>query len=113
MEEKLVTKDDLLNKLRAYSDTPDDEGIQYKKKIEKAFMQTPALLYALHEEDLEPELFDDDGNINWEWNEETKEYKPLGEWDKYFTTGTADANIRPYLFIPDRDRFKFCVNVKN
>lgn len=46
MEEKLVTKDDLLNKLRAYSDTPDDEGIQYKKKIEKAFMQTPALLYA-------------------------------------------------------------------
>lgn len=101
MEEKLVTKDDLLNKLRAYSDTPDDEGIQYKKKIERAFMQNPALLYALHEENLEPELFDDDGNINWEWDEENKAYKPLGEWDKYFTTGTVDANIRPYLFIPD------------
>ena len=31
MEEKLVTKDDLLNKLRAYSDTPDDDNIVYKK----------------------------------------------------------------------------------
>ena len=101
MEEKLVTKDDLLNKLRAYSDTPDDEGVQYKKKIEKALIQNPALLYALHEEDLESELFDDDGNINWEWDEEHNEYKPLGEWDKYFTTGALDANIRPYLFIPD------------
>ena len=29
MEEKLVTKDDLLNKLRAYNNTPDDENILY------------------------------------------------------------------------------------
>ena len=36
MAEKLVTKNDLLNKLRAYRATPDDENIQYKKKIEKA-----------------------------------------------------------------------------
>lgn len=98
MAEKLVTKNDLLNKLRAYRTTPDDENIQYKKKIEKALMLNPCLLYALNEKSLEPELFDDDGNINWEWNEETKEYEPLGEWDRYFG-GTS--NIRPYLFIPD------------
>lgn len=98
MAEKLVTKNDLLNKLRAYKSTPDDENIQYKKKIEKALMLNPCLLYALNEKSLESELFDDDGNINWEWNEETKEYEPLGEWDRYFG-GTS--NIRPYLFIPD------------
>lgn len=98
MAEKLVTKNDLLNKLRAYKTTPDDENIQYKKKIEKALMLNPCLLYALNEKSLESELFDDDGNINWEWNEDTKEYEPLGEWDGYFG-GTS--NIRPYLFIPD------------
>lgn len=98
MAEKLVTKNDLLNKLRAYKTTPDDENIQYKKKIEKALMLNPCLLYALNEKSLESELFDDDDNINWEWNEDTKEYEPLGEWDRYFG-GTS--NIRPYLFIPD------------
>lgn len=98
MAEKLITKNDLLNKLRAYRTTPDDENIQYKKKIEKVLMLNPCLLYALNEKSLESELFDDDGNINWEWNEETKEYEPLGEWDRYFG-GTS--NIRPYLFIPD------------
>lgn len=98
MAEKLVTKNDLLNKLRAYKTTPDDENIQYKKKIEKALMLNPCLLYALNEKSLESELFNDDGNINWEWNEETREYEPLGEWDRYFG-GTS--NIRPYLFIPD------------
>lgn len=98
MAEKLVTKNDLLNKLRAYNNTPDDENILYKKKIEKALMLNPCLLYALNEKSLESELFNDDGNINWEWNEETREYEPLGEWDRYFG-GTS--NIRPYLFIPD------------
>lgn len=98
MAEKLVTKNDLLNKLRAYRESPDDENIQYKKKIEKALMLNPCLLYALNEKSLESELFDDDGNLNWEWNEDTKEYEPLGEWDRYFG-GTS--NIRPYLFIPD------------
>lgn len=98
MGEKILTKNDLLNKLRAYRTTPDDENIQYKKKIEKALMLNPCLLYALNEKSLESELFDDDGNINWEWNEDTKEYEPLGEWDRYFG-GTS--NIRPYLFIPD------------
>lgn len=98
MAEKLVTKNDLLNKLRAYKTTPDDENIQYKKKIEKALMLNPCLLYALNEKSLESELFDDDGNINWEWNEDTKEYEPLGEWERYFG---SNSNIRPFLFIPD------------
>ena len=35
MAEKLVTKNDLLNKLRAYQTTPDDENIQYKKKNQR------------------------------------------------------------------------------
>lgn len=98
MAEKLVTKNDLLNKLRAYNNTPDDENILYKKKIEKALLSNPCLLYALNEKTLESELFDDDGNINWEWNEEKKEYEPLGEWDRYFG---SDSLIRPFLFIPD------------
>ena len=98
MVEKLVTKNDLLNKLRAYKTTPDDENIQYKKKIEKALMLNPCLLYALNEKSLESELFDEDGNINWEWNEDTKEYEPLGEWDRYFG---SNSNIRPFLFIQD------------
>ena len=98
MSEKLVTKDDLLNKLRAYKTTPDDENIQYKKKIEKALMLNPCLLYTLNEKSLESELFDDDGNINWKWNEDTKEYEPNGEWERYFG---SNSNIRPFLFIPD------------
>lgn len=98
MEEKLTTKKDLLGKLRAYSNTPDDENILYKKKIEKALLSNPCLLYALNEKKLETELFDEDGNINWEWNEELGEYEPLGEWDRYFG---SNSNIRPYLFIPD------------
>ena len=98
MSEKLVTKDNLLNKLRAYKTTPDDENIQYKKKIEKALMLNPCLLYTLNEKSLESELFDDDGNINWKWNEDTKEYEPLGEWGRYFG---SNSNIRPFLFIPD------------
>ena len=98
MSEKLVTKDDLLNKLRAYKTTPDDENIQYKKKIEKALMLNPCLLYTLNEKSLESELFDDDGNINWKWNEDTKEYEPIGELERYFG---SNSNIRPFLFIPD------------
>lgn len=98
MKEKIVTKNDLLNKLRAYRTTPDDENIQYKKKIEKALMLNPCLLYALNDKKLESELFDKNGNINWEWNEDTKQYEPLGEWDRYFG---SDSLIRPFLFIPD------------
>ena len=98
MSEKLVTKDNLLNKLRAYKTTPDDDVILYKQKIKNALLSNPCLLYALDDKTLESELFDKNGNINWEWNEDTKQYKPLGEWDRYFG---SDSLIRPFLFIPD------------
>ena len=98
MAEKLVTKNDLLNKLRAYRATPDDDVILYKQKIKNALLSNPCLLYALNDKKLESELFDKNGNINWEWNEDTKQYEPLGEWDRYFG---SDSLIRPFLFIPD------------
>lgn len=98
MEENLRNRDDLLAKLRIYRNAPDDENIQYKQKIKNALLLNPCLLYAIHQKDLEPELFDGNGNINWEYNEELKQYEPLGEWSKYFG---ETANIRPYLFIPD------------
>ena len=98
MAEKLVTKDNLLNKLRAYRTTPDDDVILYKQKIKNALLSNPCLLYALDDKTLESELFDKNGNINWEWNEDTKQYEPLGEWDRYFG---SDSLIRPFLFIPD------------
>lgn len=97
-KENLVTKNDLLTKLRAYSTNPDDDVIRIKKDIYRTFLQSPELLYAMNDDDLSKELFDDDGNINWEWNEEKKEYEPLGEWDRYFG---EKAPIRPMLFIPD------------
>lgn len=98
MAEKLVTKNDLLNKLRAYRTTPDDDVILYKQKIKNALLSNPYLLYALDDKELESELFDKHGNINWEWNEDTKQYEPLGEWDRYFG---SDSLIRPFLFIPE------------
>ena len=98
MVEKLVTKDDLLNKLCAYKTTPDDDVILYKQKIKNALLSNPCLLYALNDKKLESELFDKNGNINWEWNEDTKQYEPLGEWDRYFG---SDSLISTFLFIPD------------
>ena len=98
MVEKLVTKDDLLNKLCEYKTTPDDDVILYKQKIKNALLSNPCLLYALDDKTLESQLFDKNGNINWEWNEDTKQYEPLGEWDRYFG---SDSLIRPFLFIPD------------
>ena len=46
---ELITKDDLLNKLRAYCETPDDETIRYKNKIKNALLYCPELLYAMDE----------------------------------------------------------------
>lgn len=94
MTENLVTKDDLLNKLRAYNITPDDENIQYKEKIKNALLSNPCLLYALNEKELETELFNESGDINWD----LETHEPLGEWDRYFG---SNSNIRPFLFIPD------------
>ena len=94
MGEILTTKEDLLNKLRAYADTPDDDNIRYKEKIHDALLSNAELLYALNNEELESELFGEDNNLLID--EETGEL--LGEVDRYFGD---NSNIRPYLFIPD------------
>ena len=86
----LITKDDLLEKLRLFSDCPDDDNVIFKKKIENAFINCPEILYAVNEKSLEDELFNEDGSINYD-----------GEWDRYFSDGYHDGNFRPYLFIPD------------
>lgn len=85
----LTTKEALLSKLRLYSTTPDDDNIVYKRKIKEELLNCPELLYALNEQKLESELFDDEGNINYD-----------GEWDLYFSSYLTDGNIRPFLFIP-------------
>ena len=91
---KIITdKEGLLNKLRAYASTPDDDNIRYKEKIHDALLNNAELLYALNNKELESELFDGDKlNID----EETGEL--LGEVDRYFGD---NSNIRPYLFIPN------------
>lgn len=111
---KILTKGELLTKLRTYKNVPDDENIQYKEKIEKALLSCPELLYALNEED---SLYDESDKEHWEWdsyrkrnvptnecrlnweiNEDTGEYEPSGDWEGYFN---SNSNIRPFLFIPD------------
>lgn len=94
MSEILTTKEELLDKLRAYADTPDDDNIKYKDIIRNALLSCPELLYALNNKELESELFDEDGNLLID--KDTGEL--LGEVDRYFGD---NSNIRPSLFIPD------------
>ena len=94
MGEILTTKEELLDKLRAYAETPDDDNIKYKDIIRKAVLNCPELLYALNNKELESELFDEDGNLLID--KDTGEL--LGEVDRYFGD---NSNIRPSLFIPD------------
>lgn len=80
-------------KLKDYVDNPDDDNIRIKNQIHDTFLHCPELLYALHDKELESELFDEDGSLNVNENGE-----PLGEWDRYF----GDTGIvRPFLFIPE------------
>ena len=94
MSEILTTKEDLLDKLRAYANNPDDDNIKYKNIIRKALLNCPELLYALNNNELESELFDEDGNLLID--KDTGEL--LGEVDRYFGD---NSSIRPSLFIPD------------
>ena len=93
MSEILTTKDELLNKLRAYADTPDDDNIRIKEQIKDTFLNCPELLYAIHNKELESELFDENGNLNID-----EDGNLTGEVDRYFG---ENANIRPFLFIPE------------
>lgn len=94
-KEILISKDDLLNKLRAYALTPDDENIKYKEIIKNELLKLPELLYALHNEKLEPELFNENGDINVD-----EDGNPLGQWDDYYG---ENGNIRPYLYYPSTE----------
>ena len=93
MSEILTTKKDLLDKLRAYADTPDDDNIRIKEQIKDTFLNCPELLYAIHNKELESELFDEDGTLNID-----EDGNLTGEVDRYFG---ENANIRPFLFIPE------------
>lgn len=78
---ELKTKDDLLNKLRAYANTSDDYVSWFKAKIKDKLLTCPELLYSLNVKQLESELFDNKGSIIDD-----------GEWDSYF-----GYYIRPYI----------------
>lgn len=93
MSEILTTKEELLDKLRAYAETPDDDNIRIKKQIKDTFLNCPELLYAIHNKELESELFDEDGNLNID-----EDGNLTGEVDRYFG---GNSNIRPFLFIPE------------
>ena len=93
MGEILTTKEELLDKLRAYADTPDDDNIRIKEQIKDTFLNCPELLYAIHNKELESELFDEDGNLNID-----EDGNLTGEVDRYFG---ENSNIRPFLFIPE------------
>lgn len=98
--ERILTKDDMLQKLRSYAYTPDDDVIRFKEKVKERLLRCPELLYALNNKELEGELFLPDGSLNAEYDENTGELIPLGEWDRYFP-----YNIRPYVFIPETQAF--------
>lgn len=90
MEYEFTTKQEMLEKLRKYAKTSDDENIRFKEKIKNALLHCPELLYSLHEKSLESELFDEDGNLMED-----------GDWFSYFSNSSNDGNIRPYLYIPE------------
>lgn len=79
------TKTQLLEKLRSYTETPDDDSIRFKKKIQEKLLSCPELLFVINNPDYESELFNNDGTLNED-----------GEWDQYFMD-----NIRPYIYFPE------------
>ena len=93
MGDFITTKEDLLDKLRAYAETPDDDNIRIKEQIKDTFLNCPELLYAIHNKELESELFDENGNLNID-----EDGNLTGEVDRYFG---GNSNIRPFLFIPE------------
>lgn len=91
-----MNKDDLLLKLNLYATAPDDDNIRFKEMIKGALLTCPELLYALHNKEYESELFDDEGNINVEYDEHGELVEVYGDWSLYY-----NDNIKPYLFLPE------------
>jgi hypothetical protein len=71
--EKLLTKNDLLQKLRSYAYTPDDDVIRIKEKVKEKLLKCPELLYALNNKNLECELFCEDGTLTLSTTKELEE----------------------------------------
>ena len=97
---EILSKDNLLEKMRSYGYTPDDDVIRFKEKIKSELLKCPELLFALNNKKLESELFNSDGTLNATYDNDTGEIIPLGEWDRYFP-----YNIRPFVFIPETQTF--------
>lgn len=83
--ELVQSKSELLARLNSYATTQDDDGVRFKELIKQELIHCPELLYALNNQKIEGELFNEDGSVN-----------ENGEWDLYFNN-----NIRPYLFFPE------------
>lgn len=81
------TKEEMLAGLRAYLDNPDDDTVRLKERIKQMLVGCPKLLWAIHDEEYEAELFNEDGTLN-----------ETGEWDVYYGD---TSHIRPFLFIPE------------
>ena len=90
---QITNKTDLLDKLSSYTKNPDDENIRYKELIRQKLLNCPELLYALHEPDLDKELFNPDGSLNMD-----EDGNLIGEISSFFG---ITRNIRPYIFIPE------------
>ena len=66
---QLLTKDDVVNKLRHYAESPDDDVIRFKQLVYQTLSHSVELLYALNVSEYESLLFDEDGNIKAEYDE--------------------------------------------
>lgn len=80
-----MDKQNLIKAMCSLTDSPDDDSIHVKEKIKNVLLSSAALLFALHNEKLEKELFNDDGSIN-----------QTGDWSMYY-----GENIVPYYLIPE------------
>ena len=84
-----TTKEEMLDKLRAYTSSPDDDVLNYKEKIRSNLLSCPELLYALNNSEYENELFDKNGNLNED-----------GDWSLYY-----GDNIRPYIYFDETQTY--------
>lgn len=80
-----MDKQKLIKELCSLTEYPDDDSIHLKEKIKNVLLSNPALLFCLHNEKFEKELFNEDGSIN-----------ETGDWSLYY-----GENILPYYIIPE------------
>ena len=77
----------MISNLQSYLANPDDDTVRLKDKIKNMLINSPKLLWALNDKDLQEQIFNEDGTLN-----------ETGEWDAYFGETSL---IRPFLFIPE------------